>query len=106
MSAVDAAFVAPSEAHCIEELVDVELESLGHIEIPTVEPHVVSKRVKRWNQSVIGVGQSLRGERANQMIIPEDVRVCHVATKIKLRGTPGQRRIGNSLILRPCRARS
>src|ERR1700692_5096202 len=65
VTAGDAAFVTPNEAHTIEELVDIELQRLSRSGTAHPKICIVGEVMIRRHQRVIRVGDSLRGEGAD-----------------------------------------
>ncbi len=59
MSAGDSAFVAPNEAHSVEELIDVEFQRLREGKIAPVEVDVVGEIMKIGNDRVIPIEHAL-----------------------------------------------
>ena len=70
MAASDPAFVSPDEPLPVEELVEIELQGLGQLQVGSVEVHVVGKVVEGRNQGVICVRQTLRRKVSDQVIVP------------------------------------
>src|SRR5690348_13596229 len=73
MATVDAALVAPDVGLPTDELVDIEFQRLRVAGVSDPEIHVISEIVERRNQGLAEVRQPLRGEVADQVIVPEDV---------------------------------
>src|ERR1700687_2831011 len=75
MRTFNPALGTPSESHAIEKLVDIKLQRLRHIEVAAVEIHVVGEVVKCRYESMARVGKPLRREVADQVVVPEYIRI-------------------------------
>ena len=71
----DAALVAEDQAHPVKELVDVEFQGFRESQIVPVEIHVVSEIVQAAGHRAIAVGHPLRGQRTDEVVVPQRVRV-------------------------------
>src|SRR5437763_14232741 len=101
VAAAGAALVAPGEAHVIEELVDVELQRLGRLQVTSPEIDVVGEVMQRGHDGMTGVGHALRGEVSDEVVVPEHVGVGHGATEVVLRCTAREGWGLDALIHRP-----
>ena len=77
MTAGDAAFVSPYEGHSVEELIDIEFQSLRSFQIAAVKINVVSEIAEGWHHFLI---RQIFGE----LHVPQNVGERHGAADIKL----------------------
>src|SRR6185437_11816689 len=82
MSARNATLVSPDERMPPGELVDVKLHGLRNARVFHPEVDVVGEVVKRGNQGVVVIGQALRREGSDQVIIKQDVSPLHRAAAV------------------------
>src|ERR1700686_1765103 len=75
----------PSESHAVKKLVDIKLQSLRHIEGAEVEIHVVGEVVKGRYEGMARVGKPLRRKVADQVVVPEDIRIRLGSADVELR---------------------
>src|SRR6202051_1968238 len=96
----------PSESHAIEKLVDIKLQSLRHIEVAAVEIHVVGEVVKGRYEGMARVGKPLRREVADQVVVPEDIRIRLGSADVELGRVARKRNRFVELIHSPGRPRT
>src|SRR5690348_13417220 len=82
MPAGDATLMSPDERVPSGELVDVELHGLRNARILHPEVDVVGEVVKRGNQSVVVIGQALRREGSDEVVVKQDVSPLHSAAAV------------------------
>src|SRR5215813_9325688 len=85
IAASDTAFMSPDVRIPVDELVDVELESLRLADVLGIEVDVVGEVVQAGNQGFVCVGKPLRRKIANEVIVPEGVRINGGSANIHLR---------------------
>src|SRR5258708_7295172 len=82
MSACNAAFVAPDEAHTVEELIEIEFQRLRSVGVPDPEIHVIGKVVILRHQGVTGIWQALGRKRTDQVVIPKGIAIGLASAKV------------------------
>lgn len=75
MAALDPALVSPNVGLAVNKLVNIKLQSLRDTGITYVEVNVVREVVHTRDDGAIRIGQSLRREVTDQVIVPQDIRI-------------------------------
>src|SRR5581483_1853948 len=89
-SARNTTFMPEDETHPPEELIDVELQSLRHTEIVSIEIHIVGKVVDRGDDGLIAVVHPLGRVLSDQMVVPKGVGVWRATSHPINRRVPAE----------------
>ena len=79
MTAGNAALVSPDKRHSVEELVDVEFQGLGSLQVDAVEVDVVGEIAEGGDHFFVR-------QVFSELHIPQNIGEWHSATDIKLHG--------------------
>src|SRR5215471_15860822 len=86
VSSSDPALVSPNKGMSTRELIDVELQGLGNARVLYPEVDVIGEIVKSGNECVFVVRESLRRERADNVVVPQHISPLHRSATVRTLG--------------------
>src|SRR4029077_3391125 len=87
----NAAFMSPDKGLAVDKLVDVELQRLRNAYVGCIEVDVVREIANVWYDRTTGIGETLRREISDQVLVPEHIGIDGLAAHIHARRTRAQR---------------
>ena len=102
----DAALMPPDEGVAVHKLIDIELKCLRQPEVIRKKVDVVDEVVRLAIDAVAVVRDPLRGQLADQVVVPKHIRISSLARDIELHGVAAERGGADALYGPPGRLRS